>query len=58
VSFRGHNNDRPSKFIVLASNMESAIKKAWEHAGADFQSRFNKSTGQAQEIKAGVLRVL
>jgi len=26
---------------------------AWEHGGADFQSRFDKSTGQAQEMKEG-----
>jgi hypothetical protein len=28
--------------------MKSAIKMAWEHGGADFQSRFDKSTAQAQ----------
>jgi hypothetical protein len=49
---------RPSKFIVLADNMKSAINMAWEHEGADFQSRFDKSTGQAQEMKEGALRVL
>jgi hypothetical protein len=27
-------------------------------AGADFQSRFHKSTAQAQEMKEGALRVL
>jgi hypothetical protein len=48
VSFRSHNDRRPSKFIVLADNMKSAISKAWEHGGADFQSRFDKSTGQAR----------
>ena len=58
VSFRTHNDDRPSKFIVLADNMKSAINKAWEHGGADFQSRFDKSTAQAQEMKEGALRVL
>jgi hypothetical protein len=58
VSFRSHNHDRPSKFIVLADNMKSAINMAWEHGGADFQSRFDKSTGQAQEMKEGALRVL
>ena len=58
VSFRIHDNRRPSKFIVLADNMKSAIKMAWEHGGADFQSRFDKSTGQAQEMKEGALRVL
>jgi hypothetical protein len=58
VSFRTHDDRRPSKFIVLADGMKSAIKMAWEHGGADFQSRFNKSTGQAQEMKEGALRVL
>jgi hypothetical protein len=58
VTFRSHNDDRPSKFIVVTDNMKSAINKAWEHGGADFQSRFDKSTGQAQEMKEGALRVL
>jgi|RhiMetdeSRZDD1v2_1073273.scaffolds.fasta_scaffold512900_1 hypothetical protein len=58
VSFRTHDDRRPSKFIVLADNMKSAIKTAWEHGGVDFQSRFDKSTGQAQEMKEGALRVL
>jgi hypothetical protein len=38
--------------------MKSAINMAWEHAGADFQSKFDKSTAQAQEMKEGALRVL
>jgi hypothetical protein len=50
-------NAGPSKFIVLA-DMKSAIDMAWEHGGTDFQSRFDKSTAQAQEMKAGALRVL
>jgi hypothetical protein len=58
VTFRSHNDDRPSKFIVLADNLKSAINKAWEHGGADFQLRFDKSSGQAQEMKEGALRVL
>jgi hypothetical protein len=58
VSFRTHDDRRPSKFIVLADSMKSAIKMAWENGGADFQSRFDKSTGQAQEMKEGALRVL
>jgi hypothetical protein len=36
--------------------MKSAIKIAWKHGGADFQSRFDKST-QAEQMKEGVLRV-
>jgi hypothetical protein len=58
VSFRTHDDRRPSKFIVLADNMKSAINKAWEHGGADFQSRFDKTTARAQEMKDGSLRVL
>ena len=58
VSFRTHDNRRPSKFIVLADNMKSATNKAWEHGGTDFQSRFDKSTAQAEEMKEGALRVL
>jgi hypothetical protein len=58
VTFRSHNDDRPSKFIVLAANMKSAINVAWEHGGADFRLRFDKSTAQAQEMKEGALRVL
>ena len=30
VSFRTHDDRRPSKFIVLADNMKSAINKAWK----------------------------
>jgi hypothetical protein len=58
ISFRTHDDRRPSKFIVLADNRKEAIAKAWEHGGADFQSRFDKSTAQAQEMKEGALRVL
>jgi hypothetical protein len=38
VSFRTHDDRRPSKFIVLADKMKSAINMAWEHGGADFAS--------------------
>ena len=58
VSFRTYNDDRPSKFIVLANKMKSAINMAWEHGGADFQSRFDKSTAEAKEMKERSLRVL
>jgi len=58
VSFRTHDDRRPSKFIALADNMRSAINMAWEHGGADFQARFDKSTGQAEQMKEGALRVL
>jgi hypothetical protein len=58
VSFRSIDNRRPSKFIVLADDMRAAINEAWGHGGADFQSRFDKSTAQAIEMKKGALRVL
>jgi hypothetical protein len=58
LSFRTHDDRRPSKFIVLADDMRAAINEAWEHGGADFQSRFDKSTAQAIEMKKGALRVL
>jgi hypothetical protein len=58
VTFRSHNDDRPSKFIVLATDRKQAINMSWEHGGADFQSRFDKSTAQAEEMKEGALRVL
>jgi hypothetical protein len=31
---------------------------AWDHGGPDFQSRFDKSTAQAEEMKERALRVL
>lgn len=58
VSFRTHNDRRPSKFIVVADSMKSAINMACEHGGADLQTRFDKSTAQAEQMKEGVLRVL
>jgi len=57
VTFRSHNDDRRSKFIVVATGRKQAINVAWEHGGADFQSRFDKSTAQAQEMKEDALRV-
>jgi hypothetical protein len=36
VTFRTHDDRRPSKFIVLADSMKSAIKMAWEHGGRTF----------------------
>ena len=58
VSFRTHDDRRPSTFIVLADNMKSAINMAWDHGGADFRLRFDKSTAQAEQMKEGALRVL
>ena len=58
VTFRSHNDNRPSKFIVVANNMRAAINIAWEKGGPDFQVRFDKSTAQAEQMKEGALRVL
>jgi len=33
VTFRSYNDDRPSKFIVVANNMRAAINIAWEKGG-------------------------
>ena len=44
--------------LSASEDMRSAINMAWEHRGPDFQSRFDKSTAQAQEMKEEVLRVL
>ena len=46
VSFCSNDDRRPSKFIVLADNMKSAINMAWEHGGTDFRLRFDKSTAE------------
>jgi len=56
VSFRTHNDRRPSKFIVLAN--DTGHQRGLGTWRADFQARFDKATGQAQEMKAGVLRIL
>ena len=55
VSFRTHGDRRPSKFIVLADSMKSAINMAWEHGGADFQSRFDHRTSRTNE-RRGITR--
>jgi hypothetical protein len=38
--------------------MKAAIDMAWEHGGADFPLRFDKSSAQAEQMKEGALRVL
>jgi hypothetical protein len=38
--------------------MKTAIDMAWEHGVSDFQSRFDKTTVQAEQMKEGALRVL
>ena len=42
---------------VVANNMRGAINIAWEKGGPNFQVRFDKSSGQAQEMNEGALRV-
>src|SRR5215831_1147558 len=58
VTFRSHNDDRPSKFIVVANDRKAAINMAWEHGGGDFQSRFDKSTAQGNERKGAADSVI
>jgi len=58
VTFRRHKDRRPSKFFVVAHSMRETIEMAWESGGAEFQSRFDRATAQAEEKKRGFLRVL
>jgi hypothetical protein len=58
VTFRRHKDRRPSKFMVVGDSMREAMDMAWEHGGAEFQAIFDRTTGQALEMKKGVLRVL
>src|SRR4030095_11140287 len=53
VSFRTHNDDRPSKFIVLADSMKAVIKMAWEYGGAGIPSRVYQFLWQRTEITKG-----
>ena len=55
VSFRTLDDPQAVKVhrAIIADNMRAAINMAREHGGADFQSRFDKSTAQAQEMKEG-----
>ena len=39
-------------------SLAAVINMAWEHGEPDFQSRFDKSTAQAEQMKNGALRVL
>ena len=48
--FEGYFNLR---HCFVATDRKEAIKIAWVHGGPDFQSRFEKSTAQAEEMKAG-----
>jgi len=49
---------KASKFIVVTDSMRKAIDMAWESGGADFQSRCDIATAQAEEMKKGGLRAL
>ena len=37
--------------LYLNTDTHTAIKTAWEHGGAEFQSRIDKSTAQAERIR-------
>jgi hypothetical protein len=57
VSFRTHN-DRQVEVHRSGRQYEIRYQPGvGGMEGPDFQSRFDKSTGQAQEMKEGVLRV-
>jgi hypothetical protein len=58
VSFRTHDDRLAVEVHRPGRQHEIRHQDAWEHGGPDFQSRFDKSTGQAQEMKEGALRVL
>jgi len=45
VTFRSHNDDRPSKFIELAADRKPPSRWLGNMGGADFQSRFDKNHG-------------
>ena len=60
-------SDRPGpfsfRFVCQALNLDpqavrAAINEAWEHGGADFQSRFDKSTAQETAIRRKNLNYL
>jgi hypothetical protein len=38
--------------------MKIAIKMAWEHGGVDFRLLFDKSTGQAEQMKEGAASLI
>jgi len=55
LSFQGPLNGNPEPRVGLATDGKNllggpAIKMVWEHGGADFQSRFDKSTGHRLSI--------
>jgi hypothetical protein len=43
---------------LSSSSWLSLINMAWDHGGSNFQSRFDKSTADAEQMKEGALRVL
>jgi hypothetical protein len=58
VSFRTHDDRRPSKFMVLADNMKSASNMAWEHGGRTFKRGLIRAPHKPLEMTKGALRVL
>jgi len=47
-----------SRNLTIQFSLAAVINMAWEHGEPDFQSRFDKSTAQAEQMKNGALRVL
>ena len=58
MSFRTHDNSGPSKSIVLADSMRSAINMAWEHGGADFNHASVMTSQAVAILEAAVLETL
>jgi hypothetical protein len=58
VSFRTHDDRRPSKFIVLADNMKSVIKMAWDHGAQTSNRVLTSPPHKPKEMKEGARRVL
>ena len=56
-----YSNLRAAVNVSLRSTLKGLLTSfflAWVPGGSDFQVRFDKSTGQAHEMKEGALRVL
>jgi hypothetical protein len=61
VTFRTHDDRRPSKFIVLADGMKSAIKIARDHGGGlsiALRQVDGASTGDERSGATGLVRLL
>jgi len=58
VSYANAQTQSSRNLINNSISLAAVINMAWEHGEPDFQSRFDKSTAQAEQMKNGALRVL